>query len=231
MAGYSPERAMREFLRRGGRDQTRPRRPGPPGRRAAPRAAAAAQPRRDAPGDQGAARARRARGAQAAGPRRRPGRRRPGAARDAAGEPAAQHRRRGERAGVVRLAEPGGPRGLREDQGPARPGAARPAVRRHEAGARERHRRGPRGDQRDARPTSTSCSRSGTAGEDIAGGLRRVHGQARGLLPGEPAEPRRAPRRDGGPRRRRAADAELDVGRAARGADAALAAGVRLARR
>ena len=32
MAGYSPERAMREFLRRGGQDQQRPRRPGPPGR-------------------------------------------------------------------------------------------------------------------------------------------------------------------------------------------------------
>ena len=39
MAGYSPERAMREFLRRGGRDQTGPRRPRPPGRRASPRAA------------------------------------------------------------------------------------------------------------------------------------------------------------------------------------------------
>ena len=133
------------------RRPARPRRPGPPGRRAAPRAAAAAQPRRHAPGDPGAARPGRARGAQAAGPRRRHGRRRPGVARDAAGEPPAQHRRRRERAVVVRLAEPGGPRGLREDQGPARPRAARPAVRRHEAGARERHRRGPRGDQRDAR--------------------------------------------------------------------------------
>ena len=42
------------------------------------------------------------------------------------------------------------------------------------------------------------------AGRGHPGGLRRVHGQARGLLPGEPAEPRRAPRRDGrsGPRRR-----------------------------
>ena len=35
MAGYSPERAMREFLRRGGRDQARARRPGAPRRRCA----------------------------------------------------------------------------------------------------------------------------------------------------------------------------------------------------
>ena len=65
-----------------------------------------------------------------------------------------------DRAGVVRLAEQRGARGLRADQGPARPRAARPALRRHEAGARERHRRGPGRGQRDARATSTTCSRS-----------------------------------------------------------------------
>ena len=37
MAGYSPERAMREFLRRGGQRPGRPRRARPPGRRAAAR--------------------------------------------------------------------------------------------------------------------------------------------------------------------------------------------------
>ena len=44
-------------------------------------------------------------------------------------------------------------------------------------------------------------------GEDTAGGLRRVHGQARRLLPGEPAEHRRAARRARPARRGRAADA------------------------
>ena len=151
MAGYSP----------GARDAgvpaprrprpARPRRPRPPGRRAAPRAAAAAQPRRHPAGGPRAARPRGARGAQAAGPRRRPWT-----------TPTAPSARCSWRTcrpstaaavselAVVRLAEPRGPRGLRADQGPARPRAARPAVRRHEAGARERHRRGPRGDQRDA---------------------------------------------------------------------------------
>ena len=45
--------------------------------------------------------------------------------------------------------------------------------------------------------------------------VRRVHGQARRVLPGEPAQHRRADRRAGRPCRRGAADDELDVGRAA----------------
>ena len=80
-------------------------------------------------------------------------------ARAAPRQPARLHLRRGPGAGRLRLAEQRGPRGLREDQGPARPRAARPAVRRHEAGAGARHRRGPRRRQRDAARTSTSCSR------------------------------------------------------------------------
>ena len=62
----------------------RPRRPGPPGGRAAPRPAAAAQPRRDPRRGARAARPGRARGAQAAGSRRDDGRHRPGVPRDAA---------------------------------------------------------------------------------------------------------------------------------------------------
>ena len=95
MAGYSPERAMREFLRRGGRDQS--------GlddlaRRVAERRRELIQ-RHNLDGtlqevrellDQA-----RPRGAQAARPRRDDGRRRPGAARDAAGEPPAEHGGRG----------------------------------------------------------------------------------------------------------------------------------------
>ena len=42
-------------------------------------------------------------------------------------------------------------REVRADPGPARPGDARPALRGHEAGAGERHRRGPAARQRDAR--------------------------------------------------------------------------------
>ena len=57
-------------------------------------------------------------------------------------------------------------RGVREDQGPAGPGGPRPALRRHEAGAGERDRRGPGRAERDARPTSTSCWRSAGRGED-----------------------------------------------------------------
>ena len=45
----------------------------------------------------------------------------------------------------------GGARGLRGDQGPARPRAARPALRRHEGGDGGRDRGGPRRHQRDAR--------------------------------------------------------------------------------
>ncbi len=62
----------------------RPRRPRAPGRRAAPRAAPEAQPRRHHGAGPRAARQGGARGAQAAGPRRGDGRRRPRAARDAA---------------------------------------------------------------------------------------------------------------------------------------------------
>ncbi len=79
-----------------------------------------------------------------------------------------------------------GPRGLREDQGPARPRDARPALRGHEGGARERHRRGPcRGSTRCSGPQR--AAREAPAGRGHRRGLRRVHGQARGLLPGEPA--------------------------------------------
>ncbi len=84
------------------------------------------------------------------------------------------------------------------------------------------------GDQRDARRPQPAA-RQAPPRRGHPGRLRRVHGQARRLLPGEPAQRRRAarlPRPAGGGR---AADAQLDVGRAARGADAALRAGVRLA--
>ena len=150
MAGYSPERAMREFLRRGGQNQ----------RGLDDLARRVAERRRELPQrhnldgtlqevkellDHAVLEERKqlARDVDLDDGDR--------ALREMQLEqPAAQHRGRGQRAVVVRLAEPRGPRGLREDQGPARPRAARPAVRRHEAGARERHRRGPRGDQRDA---------------------------------------------------------------------------------
>ena len=159
-----------------------PRRPGPPGRRAAPRPAAPPQPRRhDARGPR-APRQGRARRARPAGPRRGDGRRRPRLPRDAARQPAGLDGGRGERAGVVRLAERRGPRGLRGDQGPARPRAARPAVRRHEAGARGRHRRGPGGGQRDARRPQRAAGEA-RAGRGHRAGLPRLHGQARGLLP------------------------------------------------
>ncbi len=83
------------------------------------------------------------------------------------------------------------------------------------------------GDQRDARRPQRA------AGEALPGrghprGLRAVHGQARRLLPREPAGHRRAPRRDGAAGGRRPADDELDEPRAAPGADGALRAGVRL---
>ena len=50
-------------------------------------------------------------------------------------------------------------------------------------------------------------------GEDTHERLRRVHGQARRLLPGEPAERRRAARLPGPAGRRRPADAQLDDAR------------------
>ena len=151
MAGYSPERAMREFLRRGGRDQS--------GlddlaRRVAERRRELTQ-RHNLDGtlqevkellDKAVLEERKQ------------------LARDAMMDDGDRALREMQldnlspntAAAVSELssydwAEPRGPRGLREDQGPARPRAARPAVRRHEAGARERHRRGPRRRQRDAR--------------------------------------------------------------------------------
>ena len=223
MAGYSPERAMREFLRRGGRDQA--------GlddlaRRVAERRREMLQ-RHDLDGTHA--------GGRASCSTTRVLEERKQLARDVTmddGDRAFREMQLDnlppstaaavQRAVVVRLAEPRGPRGLREDQGPARPRAARPALRRHEAGARGRHRRGPRRRSTRCSATSTSCWRSTGRGEDTARGLRRLHGQARRLLPREPAEHRRAarlPRPAGG---RRPADAQLDDARAARGADGAL---------
>ena len=98
----------------------------------------------------------------------------------------------------------GGAREVRADQGSARPRDARPALRRHEAGAGERHRRGPSARQRDARrpqrPAGQARQRRGHPA-----GLRRLHGQARRVLPGEPAERRRAAGLAGQAGRRRAA--------------------------
>ena len=150
MAGYSPERAMREFLRRGGQDQRGlddlARRIAEKRRELTQRhqldgtlqevrelldravLSERGQLARDIDLDEGD------RALRELHPR----------------QPALLDGSRGERALVVRLEEPRGARGLRADQGPARPGAARPAVRRHEGGARERHRRRPRRDQRDA---------------------------------------------------------------------------------
>ena len=71
MAGYSPERAMREFLRRGGQRPARSGRPGPPDRGEAARADPAAQPRRHAAGGSRAARPCRPQRARAAGSRHR----------------------------------------------------------------------------------------------------------------------------------------------------------------
>ena len=151
MAGYSPERAMREFLRRGGQDQ---RGLDDLARRVAERRRELLQ-RHNLDGtlqevsellDQAVLER-----AQAAGPRRRHD------DGDRASARCSSRTCRPSTAAAVselsrlRLAEPRGARGLRADQGPARPRDARPAVRRHEAGAGERHRRGPRGDQRDAR--------------------------------------------------------------------------------
>ena len=171
MAGYSPERAMREFLRAGHRDQ---RGLDDLARRIAEKRRELTQ-RHNLDGTLQEVRELLDHAvlerAQAAGPRHRPRRRRPGPARAPARQPAALDGRGGQRAQPVRLEEPRGPRGLRADQGPARPGDARPAVRRHEAGARERHRRRPRGDQRDAhrpqRPAGQARARRGHP-EDFA---------------------------------------------------------------
>ena len=117
--------------------------------------------------------------------------------------------------------------GVREDQGPAGPGGARPALRRHEAGAGERDRRRPGRAERDARRPQRAARRA-EAGPGHPGAVRRLHGQARGLLPRAAAHARRAPRRPRAAGRRGAADAELDDAGAARRARRARAAGVRL---
>ena len=65
------------------------------------------------------------------------------------------------------------------------------------------------GDQRDARRPQRAA-RQAPPRRGHPGGLRRVHGQARRLLPGEPAEHRRAARLARPARRRRPADAQLD---------------------
>ena len=175
MAGYSPERSMQEFLRRGGQ-----------GRAGLDDLARRVSERRrellqrhnlsgTLAGGEGAARPCRARGAQATGPRRRTGRPRARLRPDAPGEPAVVHRGGGERTQRLHVAVAPGPRGLREDQGPARPGAARPTLRRDEAGAGERHRRGPRGDQRHAhRPQRTAGQAPPRRGHQPR--LRRLHG-------------------------------------------------------
>ena len=64
-------------------------------------------------------------------------------------------------------------------------------------------------------------------GAEHAAAVRRVHAQARRVLPREPAEHRRAGRPAGPAGRGRAADAQLDERRAARRAGRAVPAGVR----
>ena len=128
----------------------RPRRARPPRRRAAARDPRAQRPRRHDARGQGAPRQGRPRRARAAGPRHHAGRRRPRVPGAHARQPAVLDPGRGGRAVVVRLAVLGGARGLRGDQGPARPRAPRPALRRHEGGARGRHRGGPAGRPGDA---------------------------------------------------------------------------------
>ena len=198
----------------------RPRRPGPPGRREASRAAASSTtstaPCRRSASCSTAPCSRSASSWPATSTSTTP------TARSArcSSTTCRRHRGRGQRAVRLRLAEPRGARGLRADQGPARPRDARPALRRHEAGARERHRRGPRSRSTRCSPTSTSCSSKHRARRGHRPGLRRVHGQARRLLPREPAEHRRADRRARPAGRRRPADAQLDDRGAARRADA-----------
>ena len=141
MAGYSPERAMREFLRRGGQNQRGLDDLAAPGRRSGG-ASCCSEHTSTAP-------CRRSRSCST-GP----------CSRSASSWPAtldddarfaemqienlpASHRGRGQRTRRLPLAQPAGARGLRADQGPPRSRAARPAVPGHEAGAGERHRRGP----------------------------------------------------------------------------------------
>ena len=227
MAGYSPERAMREFLRRGGQDQS--------GlddlaRRVAERRRELTQ-QHNLDGtlqeirellDKAVLEERKqlARDVD-------DGRRRPGAARDAAGEPPAEYRVRGQRAGVVRLAEPRGPGGLRADQGPARPRAARPAVRGHEERARERDRRGPRRHQRDAQDLNELLEKH-QRGEDTQEDFDEFMGKHGDYFPENPQNIDEL--LDAMAKRAAAAQRMLNSmsRRAARRADAALAAGVRL---
>ena len=172
MAGYSPERAMREFLRRGGQDQ---RGLDDLARRIAEKRRELTQ-RHNLDGTLQEVRelldhaVLSERGQLARDIDLDEGDR---ALRELhARQPAAVDRGCGQRARVVRLEEPRGARGLRADQGPAGPGDARPAVRRHEGGARERHRRGPGGDQRDAhrpqRPAVQAPAGARTPTEDFA---------------------------------------------------------------
>ncbi len=172
MAGYSPERAMREFLRRGGQDQ----------RGLDDLARRVAERRRDSSS-----------GTTSTAPCSRSascstGRCWPSASswpatsmmddgdralpRDAARQPALLTGGRGRASWRLRLAQQRGARGVREDQGPPRPRAARPALRRHEAGAGGRDRRGPGRASTRCWATSTSCWRSTPRGEDTDAGLR-----------------------------------------------------------
>ena len=98
------------------------------------------------------------------------------------------------------------PRGLRADPRPARPGDARPAVPGHEAGHGERDARGRRADPRDARRPQRPA-REPRRGPGHHRAVRPVHGQARRVLPGEPAEHRGAGRPARRPGRGGAADA------------------------
>ena len=63
---------------------------------------------------------------------------------------------------------------VRADQGPARPGDARPAVRRHEAGAGERHRRGPSARQRHAGRPQRTAGQARRADEDSPARFRKT---------------------------------------------------------
>ena len=144
--------------------------------RAAARAAATAQPRRHAPGGAEAARPRRARGAQAARPR---------CELDDDARAFAEMRLESlppstaaavNELSRLRLASRRGPRRLREDQGPARPRTARPALRRNEAGAGERDRRGPGSASSDMLNDLNDLLEKHARGEDTSRGLRRLHG-------------------------------------------------------
>ncbi len=229
MAGTSPRAGDAGVPPSRGTVAARARRPRPTRRREASRAHQQEQPRRHPAGDQAAPRPGRPGRTRTARPRHGDGRRRPGTGRTAARQPACLARRRGQRAERLRLEEPDGPTEVRADQGPARPRDARPAVRGHEAGARERHRRRPgRGRADDAGPQR--AARRPPSGRGQPGAVRRVHGEARRPVPVEPAERRRTARRPGVPRRRRPADAELDDAGAAGRTRCAGRAGVRLPR-